>query len=819
MGKRLFRSIRTRTIATMVVMFLFMLVTVVASFNSYLLNNIKTLEKNYVSERMNQINIAIDFELNDLKKTAIDWAEWDDAYQFAEDGNQEFIDGNLGASFFENLRLDSMVYMNQSAEFVYAQQLNEDATALEPVPDALKKQLVQLVGNHPHTNIQGILSVPGGAMLVAATPVLTSNGDGPSHGTLIIYRFLNSKEITFLSAIIDQDISVEDATVQESFLEKDHDPSAVNLQVISDKIIRGTATLHDLYGSPAVTVSLNMNRDMTMTGSAGVISVVIALIASSFVFSLLITSFVNRVILSRVLSMSRSIKAIGEHDDPAERLPPDGYCDELSGMTSEINVMLDRLHESHKQIADSEHELRSIAAELHQEVAVRKKAQDEISYLAYHDHLTGLPNRLHFSEHLNHAIQLTKRTEKLLAILFLDLDGFKMINDSMGHLAGDLLLIEVSNRLKLMLRDSDTIARLGGDEFIVMVENIGNGKAIENIAKKILNSFREPFVLNNQECFISTSIGIAVCPPDGEDSETLIKNADIAMYRAKEKGKNQYVMCSEGIKNKVLETMLISNHLFRALEREEFEVFYQPQINCNTNSIVGAEALIRWHHPEMGMVLPGKFISIAEQTGLILPIGEWVLRTACMQNKAWQDAGYPKIRVGVNLSIRQFQNHNIVSEVQCILNDTGFDPSFLELEITESIAMREQGYILESLNMLRNMGIHIAIDDFGTEYSSMNHLKQLPVDRIKIPMPFVHGIDMGTKDQAITKSIIVLAKSLGLNVIAEGVETKTQHDFLTQKMCDEIQGFYHYKPMCSFDFEKLLALQAISEMQTAEKAE
>lgn len=812
MGKRLFPSLRTRTVLTMVVMFVFMLVMVIVIMNTLLLSSIKQLEHKYISERMNQISISIGFELNDLQKTAVDWAEWNDPYQFVEDGNQEFIDENLGAYFFENLRLDAMVYMNQSGEIVYAEQINAEASELEPVPDAIREQLKQLIGDNLDAGkrLQGVLKVPGGAMLFATNPILTSNGDGPVHGNLVIYRYLNDKEIDYLSEIIGNRIVVEDSIIQDSpeiLLKDTYISAGISVRTLSRETLQGLATLYDINGNPAVTVSLNMNRDMSMIAGSGIRSVMIALVVSSLIFTLLILIYMNRVILARVLSMSKAVKSIGDHDDPSERLKADGYRDELSGMTGEINAMLGKLLDSRQQTLARESELIIAADELRQEVSERRKAQEEITYLAYHDHLTGLPNRIHFSEHLNHGIQLSKRMGKLLAILFLDLDGFKMINDTIGHMAGDMLLVEVSKRLKATLRQSDTIARLGGDEFIVMVENVSNLDAIRAIADKILDSFRTPFILNNQECFISTSIGVAVCPPDGEDSETLIKNADIAMYRAKEKGKNQYVICNESIKNKVLETMRVSNHLFRALEREEFEVYYQPQINCSTNMIVGAEALIRWHHPEMGMVLPGEFISIAEQTGLILPIGAWVLRTACSQNKAWQDAGYPRIRIAVNLSIRQFQNHNIVSEVQSILSDTAFDPNYLELEITESIAMQEQDYIIEALDMLRQTGAHIAIDDFGTEYSSMNHLKQLPVDRIKIPMPFIHGIDMGPKDQAITKSIIVLAKSLGLGVIAEGVETKTQHDFLTQRMCDEIQGFYHFKPMCAADFEKLLIKQ------------
>jgi diguanylate cyclase (GGDEF)-like protein len=810
--QRLFRSIQAKTILALVGMFLLLMTIIIVVMNTLMMNSIEELEYHYISERMNQISIGISVELNDLKKTAVDWAEWNDPYQFVADGNQGFIDENLGTNTFENLRLDSIVYMNNSGEIVYARQINEAAAVLEPVPDVVKERFKILIGSNLDAGkrLQGILNTPAGAMLFATNPILTSTGGGPVNGNIVIYRYLNGKEIAYLSTVIGQEIFLEEniaQSAQEFVAEYTNIVSGISVRTISAETIKGLATFYDIDQNPAVTVSLDMNRDMNMIGSSGIRSVLIAMFFTGLIFTLLIIFFTNKMILSRLLSMSRTIKDIGEHDNPAKRLKPDGYCDELSAMKGEINSMLDKLQISRQQIIEREGELKQTAKELLQEVSERKKAQEQITHLAYHDHLTGLPNRIHFSEDLNHGIRLAKRTGKLLGVMFLDLDGFKMINDSMGHLSGDLLLVEASRRLKAILRESDTVARLGGDEFVVMAENISDVSDIKKIAQAILDSFCEPFILNNQECLITTSIGVAVYPADGEDSETLIKNADIAMYRAKEKGKNQYVICSDGIKNKVLQTIEISNHLFHALDRGEFEVYYQPQVSCSTNLIVGAEALIRWHHPIRGMVLPGEFISIAEQTGQILPIGAWVLRTACTQNKIWQDAGYPRIRISVNLSIRQFQNYNIVGEVKSVLSDTGFDPTYLELEITESIAMREQGYIVESLNMLRKLGIHITIDDFGTEYSSMNHLKKLPVDRIKIPMPFVQGIGKGSKDKAITKSIIVLAKSLGLGVTAEGVETKEQHDFLTQRMCDEIQGFYHFRPMPSADFEKLLALQ------------
>ncbi|MEK6266253.1 MAG: EAL domain-containing protein, partial [Clostridium sp.] len=376
-----------------------------------------------------------------------------------------------------------------------------------------------------------------------------------------------------------------------------------------------------------------------------------------------------------------------------------------------------------------------------------ESSEKKIKQLAYHDHLTGLPNRLFLSEKLNHAILLSSRLETKLATMFLDLDDFKMINDTMGHDVGDQLLVEVSKRLVSTLRECDTVARIGGDEFIMLIEDVENMDSINMVSEKIIKCFSEPFRFNNQECFITSSLGVAIYPNDGVNAEELIKNADIAMYKAKEKDKNQYVICTPVMKTKIVEIMEMNNSLSDALKRNEFELYYQPQLSCISDEIVGLEALIRWNHPELGMVSPLEFIPIAEQTSLIISIGEWVLRTACKQNKMWQDAGLPRIRMGVNLSAKQFQNGNLVRDVEGILSETGLDCQYLELEITESAVMKGKGNIVETLTIFENMGIHIAIDDFGTEYSSLNYLKQLPADRIKIPMTFIQGIGVNIKDE------------------------------------------------------------------------
>jgi len=432
------------------------------------------------------------------------------------------------------------------------------------------------------------------------------------------------------------------------------------------------------------------------------------------------------------------------------------------------------------------------------------KAEKDIEYMAYYDYLTGLPNRSLFMDRLKQTVHMAQRTGKLVGVIFIDLDSFKIVNDTIGHSGGDLLIQQVAQGLVRRLRKMDTVARFSGDEFLVMVSNISKCKDIVTIADNIVKLFEKPFTVSGQEFFVTVSAGVAVYPVDGEDAGTLIKNAELAMYKAKSRGKNQYVLCTDDMKDEMQKNMILSNNLYRALERNELVVYYQPQINLYTGEISGFEALLRWKHPQMGMVSPGVFIPLAERNGLINSIGEWVLRTACIQNKKWQDAGVAHVRMSVNLSVVQFSNPRLIEIVGGILEETGLNPSFLELEITENIAIKEVNDTADILHKLKKLGVSVSIDDFGTEYSSLSRLKTLPVDRIKIDMQFVKGIESDEKDQAITKVIINLAKSLGLSVLAEGVETDLQKDFLSRNLCDDVQGYYYYKPMPAEDIEAIL---------------
>jgi len=478
---------------------------------------------------------------------------------------------------------------------------------------------------------------------------------------------------------------------------------------------------------------------------------------------------------------------------------------------TEIKRMQSKLLRSYEElemkVLERTLELNTANKELKNEISARIEMENEIKKLALYDHLTGLPNRRLFNDYLNQKIHENLRNEIPLSVMFLDLDSFKMINDTMGHDQGDELIKQVASRLAGTLRVNDIIGRIGGDEFLIIVHNTPDEKTSEIVAGKLIECFRHPFILDRNEIYITASIGIAMYPVDGEDVDTLIKNADIAMYRAKEKGKNKYEICTSTMKNSLVETMKLTNRLYRTIERKELDLYYQPQVDADSGRIVGFEALIRWNHPEMGVVLPGEFISLAEKTGLIIPIGEWVLETACRQNKLWQDQGMITVPVAVNLSAKQFMDRGIVDKISGVLGKTGLEPRFLELEITENVLMNEVDLISDTMEKLNKLGINISIDDFGTEYFSLNYLKQLSIDRLKIAMTFVQGIMINQKDEAIINTIIALADNLRIRTIAEGVETLDQLEFLRKVKCDVVQGFYLYKPMSAAQIEELLREQ------------
>jgi diguanylate cyclase (GGDEF)-like protein/PAS domain S-box-containing protein len=450
------------------------------------------------------------------------------------------------------------------------------------------------------------------------------------------------------------------------------------------------------------------------------------------------------------------------------------------------------------------------------DITARKRAEEEMRYLAFYDCLTGLPNRLMFNEHLNQALAYAKRNKSLLATLFLDLDHFKRINDTFGHHVGDLLLRAVGERLIRIIRKSDilarniedisntNVARFGGDEFVLLLTNIEQTKDAAKVARRILYTLSDAFMVDKQELFITTSIGVSLYPSDGKDAETLIKKADKAMYHAKNLGRNNFQFYADSMKGASSERITLKSDLHKALENDELLLYYQPQLDISTEKVIGTEALIRWQHPKWGVVPPAEIIPLAEESALIEPISEWVLRTACLQNIAWQAAGQEPMRIAVNLSSLLLKKGTLVELLSQILNETGMAPFQLEIELPENTLIQNDGDVIEALQHLKEMGIRVTIDDFGTGYSSLYHLKNHPLDALKIDRSFIKDIPADKDSTAIVTATIAMAHSLQLEVVAVGVETEEQLEFLRERDCDVMQGYYFSPPVPFYDIIPLL---------------
>jgi diguanylate cyclase (GGDEF)-like protein len=434
----------------------------------------------------------------------------------------------------------------------------------------------------------------------------------------------------------------------------------------------------------------------------------------------------------------------------------------------------------------------------------------KMSYLAQHDSLTDLPNRVLLNDRLSEAITLSSRYQRKLAVLFLDLDRFKHINDSLGHIVGDRLLQSVARRLFTCVRNSDTVSRQGGDEFVVLLWEVRQAQDAAITATKILEALREPHHINEHELHITGSIGIVTYPDDGTDAETLMKKADLAMYHAKETGRDSYQFFKSEMNAHAIERQSLEESLRYAIERQELVLHYQPKLNLATGEIIGAEALIRWRRPQRGLVPPGQFIAIAEDCGLIVPIGRWVLREACRQARAWRVAGLPSLCISTNVSSVELRAPGFVSGVRAILKETGLEPRYLELELTETALIEDSRSVTDVLKELKDIGVLLALDDFGTGYSSLIHLKRFPIDALKIDQSFVRDLTTDDDGAGIVTAMIGLGKSLHMQVVAEGVETRAQLEFLQEHGCPQAQGYYFSRPVSAAEFGQLLECGAVA---------
>lgn len=471
-------------------------------------------------------------------------------------------------------------------------------------------------------------------------------------------------------------------------------------------------------------------------------------------------------------------------------------------------IRIDTIKFKNKKIFDCYSQLQKLNNEVvgrvlnFRDITERTNLENELQHQAKHDILTGLPNRVMLLDRVRDAIKISEKNNTLLAVMFLDLDRFKLINDSLSHAAGDEVLRITANRLLSIMRDEDMLARLGGDEFVILLTNIKSYDDITTKAQKIISIFQQPFSITDRLIVVTASIGISVFPHDGATTDSLLRNADAAMYNVKECGSNHFRFYAAEMNAKNLEKLDQEMELRHALNNNELFILYQPQFDLTNEKLIAAEALLRWKHPQRGILLPLDFVPLAEETGLIVPIGEWVIRSACKQNKAWTNLGFPPIRIAVNISSQQLKQQNIVEVITSILNETGLKPEYLELELTENIIISSLE-VIRTVTALKKLGITIAVDDFGTGYSSLSYLKNLPLDRLKIDGSFIQNIQSETDDEVIIRAIIAVAKKLNLDVLAEGVETQNQLNFLKSQKCDEIQGFYYSKPLTVKELENL----------------
>jgi diguanylate cyclase (GGDEF)-like protein/PAS domain S-box-containing protein len=487
---------------------------------------------------------------------------------------------------------------------------------------------------------------------------------------------------------------------------------------------------------------------------------------------------------------------IAAGQDLAGRLPRNSILIRRDGFEIPIEDLVAPIHNRDGRVTG--------AVIVFRDVSTARAMALQITHSAEHDFLTGLPNRLLLRDRISQAIALAQRHGNRVAVLFLDLDGFKHINDSLGHSTGDKLLQSIAKRLVECVRGADTVSRQGGDEFVVLLSDVAHADDAAITARRMLKAVEETHCVDQRDLHVTASIGVSVYPDDGLDAESLIQNADTAMYQAKENGRTSYEFFKPAMSVRAVERQFIEENLRRAVEREEFVLHYQPKINLSSGRITGAEALLRWTHPARGAVTPAQFIPIAEACGLILPIGAWVLREACKQAQAWRDAGLPPITMAVNVSAMEFRDEHFLQGLSSVLGDTGFDPRFLELELTESVLMKRPGYTATILPALKEMGISVALDDFGTGYCSLSYLRKFPVNTLKIDQSFVRQIGAGGGDTPLVTAVIAMARSLKLRVVAEGVETLEELLFLRAQRCDEAQGFYFSRPVLPDEFAKLL---------------
>src|SRR6266480_3704689 len=748
-------KIRSKVATLIATLFAALGVTAIFVASYVLMPSFAALEHTEADVAMRRIQFALDRTFAQLELSAGSWGNWTDAWRFAQDHNQTFITEQVTGAGLKQLNVSMLIFTDLNGRFIAGaaldlqtdRSLDLDLAARQTLPQDFPWRGNLDAGRPAH----GFLQTNRGILLLAAF------AHGPPRGMVIMGRVISPQEVAAIGA---------QAQAHVSMLPPSNSRGA-NRQVETERFIQVYHAYDDIYGHPILTLRVDVPREITQRGYAAVYYAFAYLMIAAVMIVVLLVILLNRTVLNPLARVTRHAVAIGEGADPTTRLDFKG-TDEIAVLAREFDRMV-------------EHVVR----------------------LGYCDSLTGLANREQAHRRLHSALDAAHRQGRPLALMYVDLDNFKRINDTLGHGIGDEVLVTAAKRLcsalrsggesrepdQLSINRAGDLARLGGDEFMVVLPEIGSSEDAARVAERLIAALQEPMLLSKHTVVVTPSIGIAIAPTDGTDAGPLLRHADLAMYFCKRRAPGTYAFFDASMNEGVLQRYTIESKLRGALERGELSLHYQPQISMSTSEVTGMEALLRWTHPELGVVPPSEFIPIAEASGLIVPIGEWVLRTACQQARKWHEEGLAVPRISVNVAARQFAMHNFAAQVAGILAEVGLTSTLLELEITESMIMLEEARAARLMDQLHAIGVSIAIDDFGTGYSNFQRLHRMAIDRLKMDRSFIRDLGNDTGDRAIAAAILSMARVLKVEVVAEGVETFAQFRFLQEHQCAHCQGF------------------------------
>lgn len=786
-------TLRKRTFLTIVLTLICLMSLLHLVLSGMLFDKFASLEGRQMRRDMHRVVNALEHDLHELSRTAEDWGAWDETRHFVQGTNDAFVSDKLRKETFVNSRLNLVLFANSSHQIVFGRSFDLEHQRPGSIPQNLSGYLTThpelLQHSDPRDSSAGVILLPEAPLLVAICPISSSRYESVA-GTLIIGRYLTPHEVERLSALTDIHLNVyrlddpQMPTHGKTALAALLGNAPFFLQSLRSQEVASYTVYKDIVDQPALLLVT------TSPCIVGMNSLLLALLVAGLVFSLVTMLIIEKLFLSRLAHLSAAIDQVRSSGNLATRLTVTGN-DELSNLSDAINRMLMALEKSYQR---------------------QQHLIEQLNYQVHHDVLTGLANRVDLEQRIQQVILQAQQPGGWPAVIFIDIDRFKLINDTLGHHSGDRVIQQVVQRFRSCIHPDDLFVRMGGDEFVIVVYHLRHHQQMAQMAQRLLDTLQAPLAFDGYEVFVTASIGISIYPGDGQDSTTLLRHADNALHYAKQRGKNSYAFFSERLHIATLDHLALENDLHRACASGELELYYQPQVDLLTGAIVGVEALVRWNHPRRGLLSPGNFIPLAEESGLIVPIGRWVLQQVCRQNVIWQQSGYPPIRISVNVSAAQFYQARFAHMVVSITEESELDPRWLELEITESLMMHDSENVVNELTHLRALGITIALDDFGTGYSSLAYIQNLPIDVIKIDQSFVQAIDVPDSQSTqasmnIIRVTTMLAHSFGLRVVAEGMETIQQYDHLRTAGCDVGQGYLFGRPLPSTVLGELLEAQ------------